>query len=56
MTLFFSLQELDKNNVKNASLVLSGLHKFGKTLSIQAADGVTVMIKQGLVDKISIKM
>ncbi|KAK6471727.1 synaptonemal complex protein 2-like [Huso huso] len=41
-------RELDKNNVKNASLVLSGLHKFGKTLSIQAADGVTVMIKQGL--------
>ncbi|XP_036388652.1 synaptonemal complex protein 2 [Megalops cyprinoides] len=44
-------RELDKGNVKFASLGLSILHKFGKSLSMPGGQGMSGMVSQGLVKK-----
>ncbi|XP_029467420.1 synaptonemal complex protein 2 isoform X2 [Rhinatrema bivittatum] len=44
-------RELDKNEIRNVSILMNSLQKFGKNISMHGEDGLTVMIKQGLVLK-----
>uniref|UniRef100_UPI00398E7AB7 synaptonemal complex protein 2 n=1 Tax=Pristiophorus japonicus TaxID=55135 RepID=UPI00398E7AB7 len=44
-------RELSKKEVKNTTLLLNCIHKYGKNMTIQGEDGLTAMIKQGLVQK-----
>ncbi|XP_069505940.1 synaptonemal complex protein 2 [Ambystoma mexicanum] len=58
--LFFSkldkliCRELDDKEIKNVSTLLNVIQRFAKHISIQGEDGLTSMIKQGLVQTISI--
>ncbi|XP_069740786.1 synaptonemal complex protein 2 isoform X2 [Narcine bancroftii] len=45
------LRELNKKEVKNAGLLLSCIHKYGKHMIIEGEDGLAAMIKEGLVQK-----
>ncbi|XP_069035443.1 synaptonemal complex protein 2 isoform X1 [Lepisosteus oculatus] len=44
-------REIDKRRLKNASQLLCCLQKLGKSLRIQGSEGIAVMLKQGLVNK-----
>lgn len=47
------LQELDTGHVFNACLVLGVLHKCGEMLVFPGGRGISVMVSQGLVKKMS---
>ncbi|XP_074140855.1 synaptonemal complex protein 2-like [Sminthopsis crassicaudata] len=47
-------KELNKKDIQNISTILNSLGKYGKNISIFGEAGLLVMIKQGLVKKISI--
>nr|XP_014342472.1 PREDICTED: synaptonemal complex protein 2 isoform X2 [Latimeria chalumnae] len=47
--------ELDTKEIKNVSLLLNCIQKYGKNITINEEGGLPAMIKQGLVQKISIK-
>ncbi|XP_046725421.1 synaptonemal complex protein 2 isoform X5 [Silurus meridionalis] len=44
-------RELDQQNVQNASVVFTILHKFGNTLVFSGGGGLSVVVSQGLVRK-----
>ncbi|KAI4881915.1 hypothetical protein NFI96_021091 [Prochilodus magdalenae] len=47
-------RELDNRNLKNASVVFTILHKLGDTLVFSEGEGLSAIVSQGLVRKISI--
>ncbi|XP_043944913.1 synaptonemal complex protein 2-like [Protopterus annectens] len=47
-------RELERKEIKYVSLLLNCLHTFGKNITIQGEDGLNTLMKQGLVQKISI--
>lgn len=53
VTFIFLFQELNKREVKNVTLLLGCIHKYGKHMTIQGEDGLAAMIKDGLIQKIS---
>uniref|UniRef100_A0A4W3J3M4 Synaptonemal complex protein 2 n=1 Tax=Callorhinchus milii TaxID=7868 RepID=A0A4W3J3M4_CALMI len=46
-------RELSKKEVRNVSLLLNCIQRYGRSMTILGEDGLTTMIKQGLVHKIS---
>ncbi|MEE6514225.1 hypothetical protein FKM82_022249 [Ascaphus truei] len=47
-------RELDKKEIKNVSVLLNAIYKYGKSLTSNGENWLTASIKQGLVQKISI--
>ncbi|XP_062925721.1 synaptonemal complex protein 2-like [Mobula hypostoma] len=47
------LRELNKKEIRNAGLLLSCIHKYGKHMTIEGEDGLAAMINEGLVQKIN---
>ncbi|XP_074066495.1 synaptonemal complex protein 2-like [Macrotis lagotis] len=47
-------KELNKKDIQNTSTILNSLGKYGKNIHIFGEAGLLVMMKQGLVKKISI--
>ncbi|KTG32331.1 hypothetical protein cypCar_00004933 [Cyprinus carpio] len=48
------IREMDLGNVDNACLVLTVLHKYGEMLVFPGGGGISVMVTQGFVKKISL--
>ncbi|XP_030069314.1 LOW QUALITY PROTEIN: synaptonemal complex protein 2 [Microcaecilia unicolor] len=44
-------RELDKKEIRNVSILMNSLQKYGKNIIMHGEDGLTAMIKQGLVQK-----
>lgn len=53
MYCFVFLQELDIGHVFNACLVLTVLHKWSEALVFPGGGGISVIISQGLIKKMS---
>lgn len=54
VVVYMFLQEMDLGNVDNACLVLTVLHKYGEMLVFPGGGGISVMVTQGFVKKISL--
>jgi len=48
------LQEMDLGNVDHGCLVLTILHKYGEMLVFPGGGGISVIVAQGFVKKISV--
>lgn len=53
--MYFSFQELNKKDIQNVSTILVSFGRCAKNLNMLGQSGLLTMIKQGLVQKISIE-